>query len=474
MKRGFTLIELLVYMAIMGFIIVVAGKVFSDSTSMRVRSQNMVKSAEIFGKVSDLLREDISQMGIKAWGENAPSVDVKYSVGVEDEVYWNKVAGDYSSYALERKVDGDKLTFKKADFNENGEFLSVREITWEVIGGNLFRKCITVGSCGAGDEECGICPDNDESEPVLIAENVRKFVLNPSKPGTENGSDEDKLFPVPEGNTGYNAAHGEKFSLLARNADGDAKPISPLEYSSEEISINFFIQNSAQNNEAFYNQVFLATPDKTIGDSWNSECYEMAFIKGETYAVEFKMPFLKSGDWELDTNSTQFLPGMDHIAVGLRSKTGNPLNPPDGVSPDVLFYPPQDNMAEGISRYAEFSIHGDQAVNACVALTFAFYSPKANSGKIRFRNFTVTRKADRAFYFPKNIADYGTESMVSGGGGGGANDDSEKIKAKNRVKAFELEMEIENKGEIASTQSSENSGMIISTPNNGVQAEGSN
>jgi len=122
---GFTLIELLVYMAIMGFIIVVAGRIFSDSTGMRVRSQNMIASAEEGGRVTALLKEDISQMGTKSFGVSSAS---SYSIDIAENVYINSLT-DLSSYELPNYND---FTFLKAHYDEDGKCLAVMKIRWHV------------------------------------------------------------------------------------------------------------------------------------------------------------------------------------------------------------------------------------------------------------------------------------------------------------------------------------------------------
>ncbi len=120
-RKGFTLIELLVYMAIMGFIIVVAGKVFSDATGMRVRSQNMLASSEEIGNLSAIIKEDISQMGAKVLGVSSAS---NYKFEVREKVYISTTGtGDSSSYMLWHSPRGDvkkdsldSLIFRKIDY----------------------------------------------------------------------------------------------------------------------------------------------------------------------------------------------------------------------------------------------------------------------------------------------------------------------------------------------------------------------
>jgi type II secretory pathway component PulJ len=454
-KPGFTLIELLVYMIIMGFIIVVAGRVFSDSTIMRVRSQNMLKSSEVSGKISDLLREDISQMGVKAWGEDIAN---SYFVDVNPNVYWDATNNDFSSYALFRKSENfDSLVFKRAEYDDEGILIGVREISYWVSNDSLHRSCHTIdpATCNSEDTDCtkDICPTGSPGI-TLIGSNLKKFLFFPSKPGMPNNlAAHDILFPPPNVNPVPN------YTFYARTSGENVmESINITGNSSTEIEVSgFSARNTDPDNAKNFNQIYLVSD----GGAWN-ECAGMVFKKGETYAVEFEMPFFKHGDAANDTNSTQFLPGMDHIAIGFRYKDGRT---PSGASSDVLFYPPQSKAGD-VRRHAEFSISED-INDACIALTFAFFSPKASKGKLRFSDFMVFRKADEAFHFPKSINsinDYGTEEI---------SDKNElKIQKKN-AKAFELIMEIEHNGEKVGTYSSEGNGMIITTPNNGIIAQAS-
>jgi prepilin-type N-terminal cleavage/methylation domain-containing protein len=472
MKRGFTLIELLVYMAILGFIIVVAGRVFSDSTSMRIRSQNMLKTSEAVGRISNLIMEDISQMGAKAWVDNSTGL-----VSVDNGVYMNLTAnpdnGDISSYNLQHRVLGsdslDKFVFRKVEFNDQGEKLGLREISWEAnANGELHRACRTIGTC-VGDE-CSACPTTptniDNAPKVLIATNVRKFVLNPSVPGIQGnavandtllGKAADPEFKFLERKTGTNV----KISLNIAHSDP-----------SVEATVSNFAINDMSNAEDSkkFNQVYLTSPTAII---W-SDCQDMNFKKGETYVVEFAMPFPPAttstteaalAQARRDSSTTQFLPGIDHFAVGLRNKQSGNTVP--GAPTDILFYPPQSGDAASLLRRAEFSVNND--INACLAITFAFYSPKANLGKLIFRNFKVFRKAEATFRFPRPadpayVLNYGTEDISA---------TQDRYKQKKNVKAFELRMDIEYNGEKTSTYSGNGNGMVILTPNNGILAEAS-
>jgi hypothetical protein len=137
---------------------------------------------------------------------------------------------------------------------------------------------------------------------------------------------------------------------------------------------------------------------------------------------------------------------------------------PEGAPSDIHFYPPLSNEADALLRRAEFSVSKD--LSACLAITFAFYSPQANKGKLIFNNFKVFRKTEGAFHFPRNgdptyIAKYG-EQTYSGSA-------AVLNEQKKKVKAFELRMDIEYIGERTSTYSGDGNGMLILTPNNGVE-----
>jgi hypothetical protein len=460
-------------MAILGFIIVVAGRVFSDSTIMRIRSQNMLKTSEAVGRISNLLMEDISQMGVKAWVTTNASTGISV-VSVDDDVYINFADGDLSSYQLRHNVPVDsldKLVFRKVEFDENGVKQGVREITWEATAnGELYRSCKTRGTCPVTVPECKVCPSTD-AQTVLIATNVRKFVLNPSIPGIRDHiivADDDMLFGTATNST---------FKLLERKTGDNVKIGLHITHNdpSEETTVatisNFAVNNmlSTEDSKKF-NQVYLASPSATV---W-TDCKDMDFKKDETYVVEFTMPFpvgtTSTTEEDLakarkDSNSTQFLPGIDHIALGLRSKSsGNIIT---GAPVDMLFYPPQSGEAVNLPRRAEFSVNKD--INACIAITFAFYSPKANTGKLLFRNFKVFRKPEGTFHFPRGddpnfVENYGTEDISA---------TQDRYRQKKNVKAFELRMDIEYNGEKTSTYSGDGSGMVILTPNNGILAEAS-
>jgi len=433
-KSAFTLIELLVYMAIMGFIIVVAGRVFSDSTSMRVRSQNMIKSSEEVGKLAALINEDVSQMGTKAYGTSSAS---GYKVVVVSQVYMDAAKYDSASYRLVKNNYGlssssDSLAFRKIAMDQNGAYNGVREISWYVKRGtdSLFRKCRTSTASGTAPTEC----PSTGSDSVFIGK-VTKLQFFPSKPGVGGSSSSmaaDTLLPT---------SSNSQYKLQAQPDGGDVVFVATTE--SGDVSTAYLIKNGDGGKKRAV--ICLAKP--------NGTCMDFKFIQGETYAIEFEMPFNSSTPKDL--YSTQFLPGEDHLSIGLRKPNYDTIG---GAPPDILIYPPQSS--EDLLKHVEFSLQ-NTIDKATVAITMAFYSPKAQDGIFKFRNFKVFRRNDRAFHFPRG--NYG-----AGTGVGTAKLDS--LKDRKSAKAFELILEVDNRGEKAGTTAKNGSGMVILTPNNGITA----
>jgi len=476
MKRGFTLIELLVYMAIMSFVIIVAGRVFSDSTVMRVRSQNMIKNSEEVGRVSNLIKEDISQMGVKAWGQNVSGDEYTvHNVGeYNPKIYRNTAQGDSSSYTLVHRTRinpnppkdttyYDSIVFYKAAFDGDGKFLGIREIAWYARADSLWRRCATVqkNKVNGTDNDATVCPESGVSAPVLIAKNITNFHIIPSKPGI-NSSSIDTLF----------GKSADRFRLISRTTDNGnkVKEITDTIHTGTETTVSNFAQNTG--TEKFHNQLYLV--EGTTETDYKN-CKKFSFKKGETYAIEFKMPLLSlstasnAADSLAILNSTQFVPGRDHLAIGLR--TGGVANPtrPAGAPNDILFYPAQSDEAANLTRHLEFSVSQDLNNNACIAIIMAYYSPDTKSagefsgagGKLRFSDFKIFPKADEAFNFPKKDDDDYDKYGTSQAGG-------DSINQKRNAKAFELILEMVNKGEKSGTYASEGKGMVITTPNNGI------
>lgn len=472
-KSGFTLIELLVYMAIMGFIIVVAGRVFSDSTVMRVRSQNMIKTAEQVGNAANLITEDISQMGVKTWAYSSAS---SYVISTKEDVYILKKPSmdpmDSSSFELYRgatkvtsgacggiineATDFDSLLFRRAEFETAGpgNDSKVMEVAWAVNDKcELHRSCQTI----SGTEDEG-CPE-DKPASVLIAKNIRKFSLYASAPGVPQPGTGNLQALSPD--TVFPTASNSKFNLFSPEASGNALQKVSVESVNDETTASVSGLSRIKNtgNASSYAELYLVPVGGDI-----PECYDVQIKKGETWVVEFNMPF-SSGTTsdKQDSISTQFLPGKDHIAVGLRynDRTGTD----DFSSKDVLFYPSQEQTAA--VRYAEFFAKADPATGkkVCVALTLSFYSPLASEGTYYFSNFKIYRKPTGAYHSVKKDNGYedGFAKVYA------TESDPNKVKHKKRVKAFELLLEIDQNGEVAGTysQGAANAGIAIPVPNNG-------
>jgi len=423
MKQAFTLIELLVYMAIMSFVIVVAGRVFSDSSAMRIRSQNMIKSSEEVGKLANLISEDVSQMGAKAYGTSASD----YKVEVKSSVYMDPTTAtpDSSSYFLKKNSYGlssssDSLAFRKIAMGQNGAYSGVRQISWYVKRDtdSLFRKCRTVDGTQTTE-----CPSAAIGDSIFMGK-VSKLQFFPSKPGLVGSSSAaDTLFPT---------SVLSEFSLQGKlNGTGN-------ELTFGNGDVNGIPKNQNSTDKEY---LVLCLASKT------GSCINFTFEEGETYVIEFKMPYD-----ETDLNNTaQFLPGEDHLAVGLRNSSN--YSEIDGAPPDVLIFPSQASERTDGLKHIEIST--GKEISASVAITLALYSEKAYSGTFRFKDFKVFRKNDEAFYFPRE--DYGTTNLTE----------------KKKAKAFELVLEVDNRGEKAGTKSKDGSGIVILTPNNGISAIGS-
>ncbi len=476
-KSGFTLIELVVYIAIMSFIIVVAGRVFSDSTSMRVRSQNLLKSSSEIGKLSNLLTEDISQMGVKAWGsittcETKDNYDNCYRVISHNKVYMNadnivSNLRDSSSYILvRRKINdrfADSLVFRKAVFDKDGKFIAVHEIALYTSRNgdrdSLFRKCREVDRicpqeapepskfCLTNTTQYNDCPSKsniNDAPKVLMATDITNFKLTPSTTGQE----------VP--------LFDDQFGLYSPLPSGDLKRPGKCENNNTETKVSEFISNYAGDNNPpsgnAKHELYLSDKLSQNCETWtNLDCKEMTFGGQKTYVVEFKMPFNND-------ESTQFQPSRDHLSIGLRNKQGTKV---DGAPADVLFYPPQDIASRDMVRHIEFPIKKkkEESIKACVAITMAFYSPTASNGELTFEGFKVFRKTDESFDFPESdVASFGICEPT------GNCTTEQKIKERRSVKAFELmvEMAIGKEERKSGTFSQKGRGIIVATPNNGV------
>jgi len=414
MKKAFTLIELLVYMAIMSFIIIVAGRAFSDSTGMRVRTQNMTKASEEVNNIATILKEDISQMGAKSW-----KVNNNDGFLVAEKVYYS-LPTDSSSYELTKNGNFHKFVFNKVHYKEDGTCGAVLKITWGVntTDSLLYRKCTPItgdAKCpnSLGSDQASECPDS-----LAMATGVQIFTLLPSTPVNPI-----VLFPKSGEST---------FKLIDRGTQNQVKQLSsPI---SSDNKISGFVNNSA--GQKFLNQILVGASNTSP-----NACYKFNFKKDTVYAIQFKTPISRDAN-NVPDDMAFFKPGYDHIAVGLANSANL-----DNVFKRFMFWPPQTNDSDGENHYMEFSLP-DKADNTCVAFEFSFYNPSiAYKGALKIEDFEVTQKNDKAYNFTNTSYDP-------------TGDD------KKNVKAFRLELKIKKRSETGRIE------MVVPTPNNGIKATG--
>ncbi len=342
-------------MAIMSFVIIVAGRAFSDSTRMRVRSQNMLASSEEAGRVTALLKEDISQMGAKSWEVLVSSAS---SFVVAEGVYNNSLT-DKSSYALDNgNANFDKFEFNKVLYKNDGTCRAVLHITWIVDNKILYRRCES-----KNDAKCPISPSLTDDEcpaSLVMAKNVEMFKFEPSKPGTD---------------ASLSSSSASAITYNLKNKTGTV-----LVGDDDNSLYNF---TKATSGNPAHSVVCLATT--SIGG-----CSTFKFIAGEEYAIDF----ILSVPSPEKNYMARFQPVTDHLAIGIR-KSDKP------VIPDFLFYPPQDGNDK--SEHFEFSVPLDQT-DANIYITAAFYSDAYNAGKgdLIFKNIKVSRKTNEVYHFPSS------------------------------------------------------------------------
>ena len=509
MKRGFTLIELLVYMAIMGFIIVVAGRAYSDATGMRVRTQSMTKATEEVNRIAELFKEDLSQMGAKAWmSQNQGSSTADFfesgnvvfsdvSEPVMKEIYVEDgTSGDSSSFKLFHPTSTqggieDSIEFIKTSYDPDGKYIGTRLISWALSQDSILRRrCVTLHSpsAAAPDPDCphATAVNNAVAVPVVMAEKVQRFTLYPSKPldnllefgGEYKATNANPTFGLVSRTTGT-GIHGTQ---IAQPSESNYNTATLSGSNDCDAGRKCFEKNDiGQPNQNKQHQVFIvnpfATPPSTTPTNFTN-CEPFNFKKNETYAIKFKTPmnYMKSGNDQVpDSMMALFQPGVDHMAVGFRNSNGGPVS---GMPTDFMFYPPQKNRKENdvvntINQYFEFSVPNDVS-NACIAFTLAFYSgcpstvPTAtcpssasfgpHKGRLKIKDFELLRKTDGTYEFERDNNSLAT-FLAS----------NEK---KRNVKAFELILEVNKRNEIGSTRrQTENGdviGYVIPVPNNGI------
>lgn len=443
-KRGFTLMELMIYIAILGVIVLVAGRAFSDSTKFRVRTQNMLKASEVAEKVADMFSVDVSQMGAKVYKE-AGSASVPDMFVASPKVYMDPSAlvPDSSSFHLVQSANGetDTLKMRRLRYSSAGQADVVEEVAWFKRGKSLYRKCSVVEKIKA--KTSSDCPD--PSVVVEIASDIERFHVIPAQPGVVGdafSTSAEKALVLPVVGAGVS---GTPFRLLSRYASGHSGDehfhflsISPAD-GGEKINLTGFVSNyDREHNKPIttgkeVNQVFVGKAFTGVapvdGSQWNILCSKVTLEPSVTYEISFELPY--NAD-----NSRLFCPGRDHAAVGFRHLDGTLVQDLD----DFLFYVPATDYEPNLRSF-RFSLK-KQEKNVCLAFTFASYSPSSALGKVTIRNLKL-RRVESANY---NFDDKNYVPLVPD---------------KKNVKAFLLELAVNRGGEKS------NISLVVPVPSNG-------
>lgn len=439
-KSGFTLMELIVYIALLGVIVVIAGHAFSDSSRMRVRSQNMLQSSEVAERVATFFKFDVAQTGAKtsveegisgAGAEYGSRFSEAYAAVYMDPNNASNDEKDSSSFSVVNKNGFDSLTIRRLRYDENGYYAGIEQIAWFVQDGTLFRSCKVLKNKSAlpADDPCS---DSTVAEPAAVemATGVNTFRVIPSKPSVLGGK--VQIFPA-EGET--------EFRFVSRS-DGSRE--MPLVYNErDEVNkggniqtLTNFYQNYDQTLQTVksenrkFNEVIAIRNETYSETSWQALCAKdgnhFTFVPEDEYEISFEMepPSVNTDKSKL------FVPGEDHMSVGLRDKESGNLFKVDDVVllNDFMFFPPLGLKGEGSGvRSMRFSVPV-KIENACLAFTFACYSPLVPQGKISFTRVKISKIPSVNYTFDE----YDFEAHK--------ND-------KQNVKAFLLKLDIKNGGE---------------------------
>lgn len=425
-KRGFTLMELLVYMAIVGIVVVIAGQVYSDSTKMRIRTQGMITANEIAENAGVLIRDDVSQMGAKSF-LGASGYEAHDAVFI-DPYNTDVTKQDYSSFVYKAGSKNDSLYFKKMRYSEDGSYQAVEGISWHVDGTSLVRSCQTiVNEASAVIDDA--CPKSDPYD-VVIAEGVESFKIRPARPAVLSANaDAAQLFP-PGG--------GDSFRLLSRIDGTDFfRAILSPENGGVAVTISGFTSNYDATNELYTterkaNQLYTSEANGNVGE-WSDLCTKVNLNPDTTYELSFTLPRTGNND-----NSQTFIPGVDYMSVGFRTTEGNKI---EGLR-DFSFFPTTAASANSIARTALFKVNSP--VEACIAFTFAPYSPLFSSGSIAISQLKLIKVADLNFTFAPGYVP--------------------ELEDKVNVRAFKDSLVVKKNGETGF------SSHIIAVPSNGVGA----
>lgn len=423
-KQGFTLIELLVYMGLLGIIVVIAGKAFTDSTGFRIRTEGMLKGHAEAQDVAGILREDLNQMGAKTSFETSGAV-------VQSDVYFTTSETDKSSFSLSK--NRDTIVFNKIVYDESGSARYVQRVSWMFADNDgLYRACKTLWPSDASPAECR----SEDSAPILMSDKVKSFRLWPGTRLEDGESGTEDVF-----------AQGTSFTLAPRtNSTSSTFYIMPVltpDESGTSVDVRGLQTNDGHHGTRLATQLYLLEGGSSTisAEAWNS-CRTFTFEEFTTYAVSLNIS--SSCRTSSPNYMCDFQAGVDHIGIGFRTPEGTLI---PGIN-DFMTYPTQSISGVEVARYAEFSV-SNKIENACLAITIALYSPEVYKGNFSISNISI---------FKRNASEYVfNESFGSASYGVSPDED------KNNVKAFKLEMDVTVNKETSHVEN------IILTPNNGTE-----
>lgn len=463
-KAGFTLMELMVYMGIVGIIVIIAGEAFSNSTKMRVRTDNMIRANQDAENIATIIKEDVEQLGTKsAKGAGNTFVYAGKRIYMDPE---NAVESkrDSSSFKILSSGGNSELIFKRTRYNnENGQYQAIDSVHWYVEDKILKRSCVVLepasGFTLPANDPCVTA--GSDSNPIEMVSNISEFTIEAAKPGALEGA--TQIFPTD--------ASG-KFILFPRiDADGEySRSFVTFNTANENnesyaagttITLSGFFANYKNQEDNLDNAIYAAgdqrinqaiaiNPTDYLDADWKTQCTDngaMSFGPDTVYEISFEVTSQSAKD-----RSTNFVPSKDHMSVGFRKPgTGSYAKASDGsiILPDFFFYPP--NTAEGAGiRSMRFTVP-EHVEKVCIAFTFAFYSPLAASGLVTIKDLKVSRVA---------TANYKFEGFDS--------ESESNLKEKKKVKALKLKLQVSRGAKNGGKGETGDVDLIIPVPSNGT------
>ncbi|SHK53628.1 type II secretion system protein J [Fibrobacter sp. UWB12] len=465
-KAGFTLMELMVYMGIVGIIVVIAGEAFSNSTKVRVRTDNMIRANQDAENIATIFKEDVEQLGTKsAKGAGNTFVYAGKRIYMDPDNADNNKK-DSSSFKIETSAGNSVLTFKRTRYNDNGQYLAIDSVRWYVENNVLKRSCFvlepTTGFTLPTDDPCVTV--GAEPNPIEMISNISEFTIEAAKPGALEGA--TQIFPASASSEfilfprmGETSEYNRKIVTFnsANEANEELHPGSIItlsgfttNYQNQEDNLeNAILAEGIQKiNQAI---ALNASALSDLGTEWESVCLAhgaMNFGPDTVYEISFEVTSQETKD-----RSTNFVPGKDHMSVGFRKSTGGyAVSKTDEtriILPDFFFYPP--NTAEGAGkRVMRFTVP-EHIEKVCLAFTFAFYSPLVSSGLVTIKDLKVSQVATANYKF----SGFNSEA-------------SSNIKEKKKVKALKLKLQVSRGAKNGGKGETGDVDLIIPVPSNGT------